>query len=112
MLTRHPFDVLVAGAGPVGLLAALILARHGASSQILDEERRPGAQSYALALHPRTPETLDRILLLVAPMRAGHTVSRIGFYDEHGRLGEIPLERLHSGYPSVVVLGQDALEKM
>jgi 6-methylpretetramide 4-monooxygenase / 4-hydroxy-6-methylpretetramide 12a-monooxygenase len=54
-------EVLVAGAGPVGLLAALALAEQGVQVQIVDQERRPAARSYALALHPQSLRLLDEI---------------------------------------------------
>ena len=80
--------------------------------QIVDEEARPGAQSYALALHQGTLELLDSVGLLAETMRAGHLVNHVAFYDQKERLGEISLDRLHAGYPAMVVLGQDALERI
>ena len=42
-------EVLVMGAGPVGLCAALALARRDVRVSIVDKEWRSGAHSYALA---------------------------------------------------------------
>jgi len=50
----HQTDVLVVGAGPTGLVAALSLAEAGLSVEVIDEEWRPAGHSYALALHPRS----------------------------------------------------------
>ena len=52
MSIARQVDVLVAGAGPTGLLAALSLAEAGLSVELVDEEWRPAGHSYALALHP------------------------------------------------------------
>ncbi|HEU4948254.1 MAG TPA: FAD-dependent monooxygenase [Kribbella sp.] len=51
-------DVLVVGAGPTGLTAALQLHDHGATVRVV--ERRPGAfrPSRAMIMHPRTLENL------------------------------------------------------
>ena len=112
MFATNPTDALVAGAGPVGLTAALTLAQRGLSIELLDEEPRPAAQSYALALHPGSLEILDHIHLLGDVLRCGHPVRRIAFYNSTGRVGELSLDQFSADYPSVVVIGQDTLERL
>jgi 2-polyprenyl-6-methoxyphenol hydroxylase-like FAD-dependent oxidoreductase len=52
---RHPDpEVLVVGAGPVGLVAALFLQQHGLRVEVVDMHQRTTQHSYALAIHPRT----------------------------------------------------------
>jgi 2-polyprenyl-6-methoxyphenol hydroxylase-like FAD-dependent oxidoreductase len=53
--------VLVVGAGPTGLFAALGLSQAGLSVEVIDEEWRPAGHSYALALHPRSLRLLDEL---------------------------------------------------
>jgi NADPH-dependent dioxygenase len=52
-------EVLVVGAGPVGLTAALFLQLHGVRVEVIDEDQRTTQHSYALAIHPRTLRILD-----------------------------------------------------
>ena len=52
--------VLIAGAGPVGMYAALALAQKGAAVRIVDPGLWPCAHSYALALHPASIALLSR----------------------------------------------------
>ena len=54
-------DVLVVGAGPVGLTMACELRRHGLSVRIVDQKGGPThlSHSKALAVHPRTLEMLQ-----------------------------------------------------
>jgi 2-polyprenyl-6-methoxyphenol hydroxylase-like FAD-dependent oxidoreductase len=72
-------DVLVAGAGPTGLLTAFELERAGLDVLVLERDARPTTQSKALGLQPRSVEVLaDRGLLAAiephvqAKLPAGH----------------------------------------
>ncbi|MEQ4716971.1 FAD-dependent monooxygenase [Nonomuraea sp. B19D2] len=51
-------DVIVVGAGPVGLWLAAELRRAGVAVLVLDRLERPSPHSKALTLHPRTIEVL------------------------------------------------------
>lgn len=63
-------DVLIAGAGPVGLSAAVELRRHGVSCRLVD--RLPARLPYAKAvgIQPRTLEVWDRMGLARTVMEA------------------------------------------
>jgi 3-(3-hydroxy-phenyl)propionate hydroxylase len=56
---RHP--VVVVGAGPVGLAAAVDLARQGVRVLLLDEDERLSAGSRAICFAKRTLEIFDRL---------------------------------------------------
>ena len=49
-------DVLIAGAGPTGLVLALWLTRQGVAVRIIDRTDAPGTTSRALAVQARTLE--------------------------------------------------------
>ncbi len=53
-------DVLVIGAGPAGLFAALELVRHGVRSRVVERQPRPHQQARATALQPGTLEILQQ----------------------------------------------------
>lgn len=57
-------DVLVVGAGPVGLMAAGELIRHGARVRLIEALPGPTETSRALATHGRTLEVYDQIGVL------------------------------------------------
>ena len=52
MFGRRESEVVVVGAGPVGLLAALALKSAGVDVAVYDAGQRTAAHSYALVLHP------------------------------------------------------------
>ena len=54
-------DVLVVGAGPVGQLTALALARHGIRSLLVDRRTERSLAPRAHAVNPRTLEICDRL---------------------------------------------------
>ncbi|UEJ81812.1 FAD-dependent monooxygenase [Brachybacterium halotolerans subsp. kimchii] len=68
-MTDHDVDVLVAGAGPVGPMAAVNLARSGVSVRLVDAARGPATTSRALGAHARSLEVYDQIGILgeIAP---------------------------------------------
>ena len=69
-------QVLIAGAGPVGLAAALFLTRRGVSVRIVDPSTEPTRTSKALGVNPRTLKLLEDTGVTAAieaeaqPMRA------------------------------------------
>lgn len=65
----YDVDVLVAGAGPVGLTAALQLARWGTSVRVVDAAAGPATTSRALGTHARSLEIYDQLGILgdIAP---------------------------------------------
>jgi 2-polyprenyl-6-methoxyphenol hydroxylase-like FAD-dependent oxidoreductase len=103
-------QVLVVGAGPVGLMTALSLAQAGIKVEIIDREDRTTARSYACALHPRTLRLLDKLGLAEPVISAGRRVPTVAFYDLGTRRAEIRLRELGGAFPFLLVVPQSALE--
>jgi 2-polyprenyl-6-methoxyphenol hydroxylase-like FAD-dependent oxidoreductase len=103
-------DVLVVGAGPVGLFAALLLTQQGVRVQILDEERRPAARSYALALHPLSLALLHTVGAIPLLQERGHRVETLTFLDGDRTQAQLRFAGLPFAHPAVLVVPQQTLE--
>ncbi|HTI39134.1 MAG TPA: FAD-dependent monooxygenase [Vicinamibacterales bacterium] len=111
MLRDGDPEVLVVGAGPVGLVAALCLQRNGVRTAIIDMHERTRQHSYALALHPLTLGILDEAGLAERLIDAGRKVTTVAFYEGARRCAEIDYSRLASSHPYLVVVRQSLLER-
>jgi 2-polyprenyl-6-methoxyphenol hydroxylase-like FAD-dependent oxidoreductase len=109
---NHPDpEVLVVGAGPVGLVAALFLQQHGVRVEIVDMHERTTQHSYALAIHPRTLQVLDEAGLSEALIRAGRKLTKVAYYDGRERRAEIDYSSLAARHPYLLVVRQSVLER-
>jgi 2-polyprenyl-6-methoxyphenol hydroxylase-like FAD-dependent oxidoreductase len=122
MVKRIESEALVVGAGPVGMLAALALAQRGIGVEIVDEEWRSTARSYALALHSRSLELLDALDrsgggpgggdLVGALVARGHRIERVAFYDRDEPRATVDVSALGGKFPFVLVIPQKDLEDL
>jgi 2-polyprenyl-6-methoxyphenol hydroxylase-like FAD-dependent oxidoreductase len=111
MSRHHDPEVLVVGAGPVGLLAALFLHQYGVRVQIVDKQQRTTPYSYALAIHPRTLRVLDEAGLADALIASGRKLTKVAYYEGTKRRAEIDYSDLESKHPYLLVVRQSLLEK-
>ncbi|MBV8198329.1 MAG: FAD-dependent monooxygenase, partial [Candidatus Eremiobacteraeota bacterium] len=111
--------VLIAGAGPTGLVLALNLARRGVPLRIIDENAGPGEHSRAMAVQARTLEFYRQLGFADEVIAEGIEVQRIHL-RESGRDGrphqvlELELKDLGgdiSPYPFVLTYPQDDHER-
>ncbi|MFB8405532.1 FAD-dependent oxidoreductase [Streptomyces sp. NPDC055912] len=99
-VSREP--VAVVGAGPVGLTAALVLARTGVRVTLLESRETLATESRASTFHPSTLDLLDELGVAAALRRQGRTVDRVQWRDLDGFVhAELDYSLLagHTGHP-------------
>ena len=105
-------DVVVVGAGPVGVLNALGLARTGISVTLIDAEPSIGQAPRAMVYHWSVLEGIDRLGLLEAAEQAGFTKQDYAWYV-YATGEKIPLTvgvlEGHVPHPYNLHLGQNKL---
>ncbi|MFQ5630326.1 MAG: FAD-dependent oxidoreductase [bacterium] len=110
MFGKKQPEVLVVGAGPVGLLAALLLAKHGVRVEIVDKEERRAGHSYALALHSQTLALFNTLDLLDKVLEQCYRVQTVGLYEGIERKAELQLSALRPEHAFIAVLQQNTFE--
>ena len=108
----RPLDVLVVGAGPVGLMLASELRRHGAACRVVDRAAAPTDRSKAVILHARTIEHLDQLALQEEFIERGVSLRGVSFFQGGRRLARLGFDRVDSHYPFVLDVPQSATEQL
>ncbi|MFT4028867.1 MAG: NAD(P)/FAD-dependent oxidoreductase [Protaetiibacter sp.] len=82
-------DVVIAGAGPSGMSAALTLARQGLAVRVLEATDGPSKLSHASTFHAPTVEILTELGVGEGLVEQGRVVRRLQYRDRTaGRLAE------------------------
>jgi 2-polyprenyl-6-methoxyphenol hydroxylase-like FAD-dependent oxidoreductase len=90
-------EVLVVGAGPTGLMAALLLRRQGIDVRIVDRNAQPTRESRAFAVSARTLELFASLGLADALLQRGVVDSGIGFHVSGEWIGGLDFD--HASAP-------------
>jgi len=110
------YDVIVVGAGPVGLSLALGVARAGYRVIVLERNAATAEHSRAPAIWPRTQEVLDSLDVMDAFAERGTVRERLALHDvDKGRDALVlPLTELagETPRPSLLILPQSQTERL
>jgi 2-polyprenyl-6-methoxyphenol hydroxylase-like FAD-dependent oxidoreductase len=108
--TAPTLDALVVGAGPVGLMMAGELARHGLSCRVVDQNDTPSTTSKALGVHSRTLEVFEDIGVLDQALARGRQIHANNVYADGKRIVHVELDELDAPYPMILDLPQSDTE--
>jgi 2-polyprenyl-6-methoxyphenol hydroxylase-like FAD-dependent oxidoreductase len=104
--------VLVVGAGPTGLAAALELARRGRSVRIVDQNPTRSQHSKAIGVNARTLELLEASGATERLLARGLRIRRFNLRSADRLLATIELERVAHRYNFMLALLQAETERI
>lgn len=107
-------DVLIIGAGPTGLMAAVVLARRGVNAVIVDRKGGPTRESRALAVQARTMEIYDQLGLAEQVMAGAYAAARMQI-GQAGGLDGVGIAAAQGGdtrFPGIQVFEQSRNEQL
>lgn len=105
-------DVLIAGAGPVGMTLALGLQRAGVDFRIVERADGFSGESKAITLQPRTLEQLHLLGAAQPLVDAGLPSGVMHMHDGRRRMTTLRYDRLPTPFPYYLHLHQGQTERM
>jgi len=104
--------VLIAGAGPVGLVMAAELRRFGVPVRVVEKEVQSPVHSRALLLWTRTLELLERSGVTPALLAEGEKLNATNIFSGKKVIGRIDFADIDSPYPFALLLPQSRTEQI
>jgi 2-polyprenyl-6-methoxyphenol hydroxylase-like FAD-dependent oxidoreductase len=107
-------DVLIAGAGPVGLTTASELTRYGVSVRVVDKNTQRTDKSKALVLWARTLELINRMSPNCADrfIEAGLKTESLNILSGSETIGRADMTEVDSQYKFVLMIAQSETERV
>ena len=103
-------DVLVVGAGPVGLALAVDLARRGVAVRVVDTLATPTTESRAIVVHSRTLDHLQALGVVDAVLERAVVSRGMDLYADGRRLAHVGFDGIDAVHPYSVSLLQTDTE--
>lgn len=105
-------DVLIVGAGPVGLFLANECARRNLRWRIIETHPSQSLHSKALAIFPRTLEIFDMAGVVQPFLQAANRVTSVAVITHGHTLAQMPFKPEETPYSFVAMVPQDVTEKI
>ncbi|MFI9724234.1 FAD-dependent monooxygenase [Streptomyces sp. NPDC052396] len=110
--TSGPAQVLIAGAGPVGLTMAHELTRRGVRVRVVDAADGPAVTSRAVATHARSMEVYDQMGVAPQLLARGRKMQAFSMHKSGTRLARMNADysALPTRYPQTTLMEQAVTE--
>ncbi len=110
--TATDIDVLIVGAGPVGLFLANECARRGLQYRIIETRSTQSEHSKALAIFPRTLEIFDMAGVSDPFLEKANRVTWVTIVSHERTLANMHFAPEETPYPFVAMVPQDVTENL
>ena len=104
--------VLIAGAGPTGLTAALELSRMGVAVRLIDKREGPASTSRAIGVQARTLELFEQRGLAQEMVRLGNRGRFGSIYGRGKRVFGLDFGHVESRYTFMLLISQAETERI
>ena len=105
--------VLVVGAGPTGLTAAVELSRLGIETRIIEVRDKPSELSRAVGIMPYSLDLLEASEVTAKLLDAGVLIKGFKIYDESSKLrGTLELSEIDHRFKFVIAMAQSTTESI
>ena len=109
---KYDADVLVIGAGPVGMTVANELLRHGVKPRIVDKSPSIREVTKAMILHVRTQEVLDKVGVAERARREAQPLKEVAVHAYGKHVGSWDLDDIDSPYKHPLIIGQNRTQHL
>ena len=104
--------VLIAGAGPTGMMAAIELSRFNVPVRLIDKNQKPETTSRAIGVQARTLELLEQRGLASTLVKLGNPGLAASIYGDGKRVLRLEFERINSKYNYLLFVSQAETENL
>ena len=105
-------QVLIVGAGPTGMTAAIELRRMGMDVRIVDKSDHMARYSQALVVQARTLEQFQRYGMADQVIAQGRKLREAKFFSEGKQIVDFKLDHMDGRYPFALFIPQSETEKL
>lgn len=106
------YDVVIVGAGPVGLCLAGLLGRHEIRTLLIERRFEPTRSSRAIGITPPSLRILDELSVSKDLVSAGVPVLRAHVHGSRRYLGRVSFETLPGAYQFILSVPQAITESL
>eukprot|EP00171_Calliarthron_tuberculosum_P005163 IDg5163t1 len=104
--------VLIVGAGPVGLTAAVELWRQGVPARIINKTSDFAAESRAIGINPVSLTLLEASGVTEQLLSEGTKIERSYMHFQHGGIATIDFRKIENKYRFILALPQSRTERI